>query len=43
VENLSEALAEGIIVGHPEMPRFELTPHQIEDFLSYLKSLEPSK
>ncbi|MGJ4888105.1 c-type cytochrome [Bradyrhizobium sp. HKCCYLRH3099] len=40
VETLGEALAEGIVTGHPAMPQFELTPPQINDFLSYLKSLE---
>ncbi|WP_315763236.1 MULTISPECIES: cytochrome c [unclassified Bradyrhizobium] len=40
VESLSEALAEGIVTGHPVMPQFKLAPEQIHDLLSYLKSLE---
>jgi mono/diheme cytochrome c family protein len=40
VETLSEALAEGIETGHPTMPRFQLDPDQINDLLSYLKTLE---
>ncbi|GLH77463.1 cytochrome c6 [Bradyrhizobium sp. SSBR45G] len=40
IETLGEALAEGIVTGHPAMPQFELTPPQINDLLSYLKSLE---
>jgi|SRR5689334_1966662 len=40
VEALSEALAEGIVTGHPAMPQFELTPDQIHDLLSFLKTLE---
>ena len=40
VETLGEALAEGIYTGHAEMPAFELTPDQIHDLLSYLKTLE---
>ena len=40
VENLGEALAEGISTGHADMPVFELTPNQIHDLLSYLKTLE---
>ncbi len=40
VETLGEALAEGIYTGHAEMPAFELTPAQIHDLLSYLKTLE---
>jgi cytochrome c len=40
VETLSEALAEGIETGHPTMPAFQLDPDQINDLLSYLKTLE---
>jgi mono/diheme cytochrome c family protein len=40
VETLAEAFAEGIYTGHPQMPAFELDPDQINDLLSYLKSLE---
>jgi cytochrome c len=40
VETLGEALAEGIQTGHPSMPAFQLEPDQINDLLSYLKSLE---
>ncbi|WP_439369471.1 c-type cytochrome [Bradyrhizobium sp. PMVTL-01] len=40
VETLGEALAEGIYTGHADMPAFELSPDQIHDLLSYLKTLE---
>jgi cytochrome c len=40
IETLSEALAEGIVAGHPTMPEFQLDPDQIHDLLSYLKTLE---
>ncbi|SEO35767.1 Cytochrome c [Rhodopseudomonas pseudopalustris] len=40
VETLAEAFAEGIYTGHSKMPAFELEPDQINDLLSYLKSLE---
>ncbi|WP_315739033.1 MULTISPECIES: cytochrome c [unclassified Bradyrhizobium] len=40
IESLGEALAEGIVTGHPAMPQFQLAPPQIHDLLSYLKSLE---
>jgi mono/diheme cytochrome c family protein len=40
IETLQEALAEGISTGHPTMPEFMLPPDQINDVLSYLKSLE---
>jgi mono/diheme cytochrome c family protein len=40
VETLEEALGEGIVTGHPSMPEFQLDPGQINDVISYLKSLE---
>lgn len=40
VTALEEALAEGILVGHPEMPEFRLTPAQIDDLLAYLESVQ---
>lgn len=40
VESLAEALAEGIVVGHPTMPQFTLDPAQIDDVITYLKTLE---
>jgi mono/diheme cytochrome c family protein len=40
VEQLAEALAEGITTGHTLMPEFQLSPVQIEDLLAYLKTLE---
>ena len=40
IETLGEALAEGIATGHPAMPEFELSPDQIHDLLSFLKTLE---
>jgi mono/diheme cytochrome c family protein len=40
VENLAEALAEGIVTGHPSMPEFRLEPDQVADVIAYLKTLE---
>jgi mono/diheme cytochrome c family protein len=40
IETIGESLAEGIVTGHPAMPQFELTPDQIHDLLSFLKTLE---
>jgi cytochrome c len=40
VEQLAEALAEGIRTAHPAMPEFELDQRQIGDLIAYLKSLE---
>jgi mono/diheme cytochrome c family protein len=40
VESLQEALAEGIVTGHPSMPEFALAPDQVDAVIAYLKSLE---
>jgi cytochrome c len=40
VESLEEALGEGIVTGHPDMPEFKLDPGQVGDFIAFLKSLE---
>ncbi len=40
VEDLAEALAEGIRTAHRAMPAFELDQRQIDDLITYLKSLE---
>ena len=40
VETLEEALAEGIMTGHPTMPQFQLEANEIFDFIAFLKSLE---
>jgi len=40
VENLEEALAEGISTGHPTMPEFRFDPGQATDLISFLKTLE---
>ena len=39
IESLAEAFAEGIVTGHPGMPEFSLEADQIDDLLSFLKSL----
>jgi mono/diheme cytochrome c family protein len=39
VEHLAEALAEGIVVGHPAMPEFTFAPPEIDALLSYMQSL----
>jgi mono/diheme cytochrome c family protein len=40
VEMLQEALAEGIVTGHPTMPQFSFDADQIGDFIAFLKTLE---
>jgi mono/diheme cytochrome c family protein len=40
IENLEEALAEGIVTGHPAMPRFTFEPREIGALLSYISGLK---
>lgn len=39
VENLEEAFAEGISMGHPSMPEFRFDPDQIGNLIAFLKYL----
>ncbi len=41
-EDLAEALAEGIVSGHPDMPEFVFQPAEIEAILAYLGTLTPT-
>jgi cytochrome c len=43
VEHLAEALAEGIVVGHPLMPEFAFEPLEIDALLTYIDSLSPGR
>ena len=40
VNALEEAFAEGILVGHPDMPEFRFEPAQIDDLLAYIESVQ---
>ncbi len=40
LDDLQEALAEGIAVGHPDMPQFEFSPEQGDALIAYLKSIQ---
>jgi len=42
IEYLAEALAEGIVTGHPAMPRFSFEPRDIDALLTYIASLTQS-
>lgn len=43
VWGLQEALAEGVVVGHPAMPKFVFTPQEIFNLLSYMETLGPDR
>ena len=40
VSDLEESFAEGIVVGHPDMPMWQFEPHQIEALLGYIESVQ---
>ena len=40
VEDLAESLAEGIVSGHPDMPIFVFSPHDVEAIIEYLNSIQ---
>jgi cytochrome c len=40
VTDLAESLAEGIVSGHPDMPIFVFSPHDIEAIIEYLQSVQ---
>lgn len=40
VSELEEAFAEGVLVGHPDMPEFTLAPEDIDALLSYIQSVQ---
>lgn len=42
VEQLGEALAEGIVVGHGPMPERSFAPAEIDALVAYLQGLEPT-
>ncbi len=41
VDTLWEALAEGIVTGHPDMPEFIFPLKDIDDILGYITSIQP--
>jgi cytochrome c len=40
IEYLEEALGEGIVSGHPDMPEFEFAPADVGAIVAYLKSIQ---
>ena len=40
VETISDALSEGLWIGHPRMPEFRLDSAEVRDFIAFLKSLK---
>jgi mono/diheme cytochrome c family protein len=40
IESLEEALGEGIMTGHPDMPEFEFDADEVGDIIDYLDSIQ---
>jgi mono/diheme cytochrome c family protein len=40
IDDLGEALAEGILVGHPAMPEMRFPPDDVAAILAYIKSVQ---
>ena len=40
VNELEEAFAEGVLVGHPDMPEFTLSAEDVDALLSYIQSVQ---
>ena len=40
VAALEESLAEGIVVGHPDMPEFRFRPEDVAAVIAYLESIQ---
>lgn len=40
IVSLEGPLAEGIIVGHPDMPEFQFEPQEVSAVISYLESIQ---
>lgn len=40
VESLEEALAEGLMTGHPEMPEFRFSARDVGAMVDYLRSIQ---
>ncbi len=40
VEGLAEALVEGLMTGHPDMPEFKFSTPAANDFIAYLDSIQ---
>jgi mono/diheme cytochrome c family protein len=43
IEALEEALGEGIVSGHPDMPEFTFGADDVGDIIAYLKSIQIPK
>lgn len=40
IDDLAEPFAEGIMVGHPDMPEWQFEPNDIDALLTYIESIQ---
>ena len=40
IEMLAEALADGMLTGHPAMPQFRFKDREIDDIINYLQAIQ---
>jgi mono/diheme cytochrome c family protein len=40
ISSLEEAFAEGVLVGHPDMPRFQLEPSDVDALIAYMYTVQ---
>jgi hypothetical protein len=43
LDNLEMALSEGMLRGHPAMPKFDFTQGEIDAIMSYLRSIQTNQ
>ena len=43
IDSLAEALAEGLVTGHPDMPEFMFEVHDVDAILAFLQSIQHPK
>ena len=43
ISSLEEAFAEGVLVGHPDMPEFRLEPDQIDALVAYITTIQDQR
>ncbi len=41
VSALGESLAEGIVVGHPDMPEYSFDPAEVDALIAFIESVQP--
>lgn len=40
ISSLEEGFAEGVLVGHPDMPQFRLEPDQVDALIAYIYTVQ---